>query len=424
MNWKICSKFLKIAYCSGIVGLTVLMSIRDSRTNLKHEAVIEAGSAISIDGFFDKTPDDAAFITDISSIDTSIPAIYNLKVRHDLIFTDTVSLKIEDTTGPSAEGRIKKIFSYEAIPEASDMVDHVYDISGVTSIEYAEKPDIKGGGIFRIPIRLTDNYGNQNVVYAGLAVISDDSAPVIHGINNITIVQGQTPDISTGIYATDNYSQNVSVRIDAGKLNKDVPGTYEIIYTATDDAGNKTREVSTVTVTKKPAPKKKVKKKTVSKKKTVTRVKKKAKTSYYSREADRMANALIKKLRRSNNVETARAIFNWVHKNVHYVHSSSRFSGKRAAYQGLKYHSGNCRVFAYTCQLLLNKAGIRNMIVTRYPITSTEHFWNLVYMNGGWYHCDATPFRSHPSVYFKLTDSQLDKYHRFKKSKYPARAKS
>jgi hypothetical protein len=76
----------------------------------------------------------------------------------------------------------------------------------------------------------------------------------------------------------------------------------------------------------------------------------------------------LKKLKRGSDVETARAIFNWVHKNVHYVYSSSRLSGKRAAYEGLAKHKGNCRVIAYTCQILLNKAGIPNMIVTRYPL--------------------------------------------------------
>ena len=61
------------------------------------------------------------------------------------------------------------------------------------------------------------------------------------------------------------------------------------------------------------------------------------------------------------------------------------------------------------------------MIVTRYPVT-TRHYWNLVYMNGGWYHCDATPFVGHRGIYFKLTDAKLDKHHKFKKNKYPARA--
>jgi transglutaminase/protease-like cytokinesis protein 3 len=248
------------------------------------------------------------------------------------------------------------------------------------------------------------------VIPAKLVVIRDSSSPVIHGITDKSIVQGETPDLSKGVYATDDISNNIPVRIDASKLKTDVPGKYEIIYKAQDDAGNTTTGVSTVTVNAKPQPKTK-------KKATV----KKRSTNYG--QADKLAEALLKKLKRGSKTETARAIFKWVHNNIHYVHSASKLKGKRAAYQGLTRHSGNCRVFAYTCQLLLNKAGIRNMIVSRYPVT-THHYWNLVYLDGGWYHCDATPFRGHNGIYFKLTDAKLDKHHKFKKDKYPARATS
>ena len=392
--------------------MTVLLSIRDSKANLKKEAVIEAGSSIRIEDFFSKLPEDAGFVTDISSIDTAVPAVYKLKVRYSFVFTDTVSLRIEDTTAPTGDGLTKSILSYEALPDASEMVENVYDLNGIASIEYDVTPDTAEGGDIYAPIRLTDCYGNSSVIPAKLVVIKDLSSPEIHGIADISIVQGETPDLSSGVYATDDISKNIPVRIDASKLKTDVPGKYEIIYHARDDAGNTTVRKSTVTVTAKPAPEKQAKKKAPVKKKTVD----------YSR-ADKIAEALVKKLKKGSATETARAIFKWVHKNIHYVHSGSKLTGKKAAYQGLTKHSGNCRVYAYTCQLLLNKAGIRNMIVTRYPVT-THHYWNLVYLDGGWYHCDATPFRSHPSIYFKLTDAQLDKYHKFKKSKYPARATS
>lgn len=432
MNREKLGTFLKIGYCFGIVVLIVLMSFRDSKANLKREAVIEAGSPIRVEDFFNVTPDDAGFITDVSSIDTNIPAVYNLKIHYDLIFTETVSLKIQDTTGPTGSGIAFRMFSYESLPEAKDLVKDANDISGISSIEYESVPDVSGGGVIRTPVKLTDNYGNSSVVLAQLVVFVDSTAPEIHGVENIEIVQGTTPDLSNGIFATDNYSDDIAVRINASGFNKDVPGKYEITYTAQDDAGNTSSEVAVVTVNKKAVTKKKKTKKTKkTTKKTTKNIKKANKSSYYSKRADQMASALVKKLKRGSDVETARAIFNWVHKNVHYVYSSSRLSGKRAAYEGLAKHKGNCRVIAYTCQILLNKAGIPNMIVTRYPlitkdksIPQTMHLWNLVYMNGGWYHCDATPYISHPGVYFKLTDKQLDKYHKFKKSKYPPRATS
>jgi len=410
LNRKHLGTFLKAAYCAGIVVLTVLMSFRDSKANVKKEAVIEAGSPIKIGDFFSKTPDDASFVTDISSIDTSVPAVYKLKVHYDYVLTETVSLRIEDTVAPTGDGLTKSILSYEKLPAASELVSNAYDLSGIASIEYAVTPDTTEGGDIYAPIRLTDSYGNSSVIPAKLVVIRDSSSPVIHGITDKSIVQGETPDLSKGVYATDDISNNIPVRIDASKLKTDVPGKYEIIYKAQDDAGNTTTGVSTVTVNAKPQPKTK-------KKATV-----KNRSTNYG-QADKLAEALLKKLKRGSKTETARAIFKWVHNNIHYVHSASKLKGKRAAYQGLTRHSGNCRVFAYTCQLLLNKAGIRNMIVSRYPVT-THHYWNLVYLDGGWYHCDATPFRSHKGIYFKLTDAKLDKHHKFKKDKYPARATS
>lgn len=400
--------FLKAAYCAGIAVMTVLFSMRDSRSNLIRETVIEAGRPITLESFFKKAPDDAAFVTDVSSIDTSVPSIYKIILRYDYCFTETVTLHIEDNVAPTAEGVTRMIRSYEDIPPASEMVENAYDLSGISSIEYVNEPDVSNGGIVYAPVRLTDSYGNSSTVQARFVVTSDTTPPVIFGVSDTSMEQGQTPDLANGVYATDNISKNVPVRVDASKLDITQPGTYEITYIAKDDAGNEATAKSYVTVTAKAAAKKPAGKK-----------KKKSSGSY--KNVDALASKLVKQLKKGNDVETARAIFKWVHKNIHYVHNASKLTGKRAAYQGLAKRTGNCRVYAYTCQILLNKAGIRNMIVSRYPVT-TRHYWNLVYMDGGWYHCDATPFRDHQKLYFKLTDAQLDYHHKFKKNKYPARA--
>ena len=417
MSKKLLGTVLKALYLAGIAAITVIFSIRDSRTNLKSEYILEAGKPVTIESFFGKVPDDAGFITDMSAIDTSVPAVYRIIIHHDIIFDDTVTLRIEDNTGPSANGLTRTVYSFNELPEAKDMVSDVYDLSGISSIEYEKKPDISVEGIVNAPVKLTDNYGNTSVVQASFIVTKDTTAPVIHGIKDISVTQGENPDLSTGIYATDDTTDNISVRIDASKLEISVPGTYEITYIAKDDAGNTATTVSKVTVNKKPVNKTASANKSAVKK--TTKVKKKP---AYGK-VDQLASKLLKKLKRGSDVETARAIFKWVHNNIHYVHNASRLTGKKAAYYGLTRRSGNCRVFAWTSKILLDKAGIRNMIVSRYPVT-TRHFWNLVYMNGGWYHCDATPFLSHPKLYFKLTDAQLDKHHKFKKSKYPARATS
>ena len=414
MSRKALGTVLKALYLAGIAGITVCFSIRDAGSNIIREAVTEAGVPVKIESFFKKLPDDAEFITDLSSIDFNTPAVYKIKVHHDIVFDDTVTVRIEDTTAPTADGLTKKVLSYGELPEAKDMVENAFDLNGISSVEYDKTPDITGGGTVQVPIRVTDNYGNYSITQATFIVTEDTKAPVIRGIKDVTVTQGENPDLSAGVYAKDDVTDNVSVKIDASNLDYTVPGKYKIIYTARDDAGNTATAESTVTVKKKPeVPVKKVaKKKTAPTKKKID----------YSK-VNQLAAKLVKKLRKGSDVETARAIFKWVHKNITYVHDGSKMTGKKAAYFGLTRRTGNCRVYAWTCKILLDKAGIKNMIVSRYPVT-TRHYWNLVYLNGGWYHCDATPFLDHRGIYFKLTDAKLDKHHKFKKNKYPARATS
>ena len=65
-----------------------------------------------------------------------------------------------------------------------------------------------------------------------------------------------------------------------------------------------------------------------------------------------------------------------------------------------------------------------NDIDTAYNIFDTNgHYWNLVQLNGEWYHCDATVFRDRYEMYFMCTDDEIDDgHHDFDHSLYPERA--
>ena len=124
-----------------------------------------------------------------------------------------------------------------------------------------------------------------------------------------------------------------------------------------------------------------------------------------------------------NDVDTAREIFNWVHSNVYYQAMTSELSFEDAAYRGFTRKSGDCYVYFACAKMLLDCAGIPNMMVRRSPVTRNGHYWHLVYLNGEWWHCDSTVFRNHPGVYFMLTDDQIrDSNHQFDGSLYPMRA--
>jgi hypothetical protein len=149
-------------------------------------------------------------------------------------------------------------------------------------------------------------------------------------------------------------------------------------------------------------------------------------TSYdKSSPAYEIAEDIMADLWRDNDVDTAYEIFNWVHSNISYQTMTSYESFEEAAYGGFTRRSGDCYVYFACSKMLLDIAGIPNLMVERYPVETNSHFWNLVQIDGLWYHCDATVFRDHPDMYFLCTDYEIDDgHHSFDASLYPERAES
>ncbi len=147
-------------------------------------------------------------------------------------------------------------------------------------------------------------------------------------------------------------------------------------------------------------------------------------TSYdKSSPAYSIAEDIMADLWRDNDIDTAYEIFNWVHSNISYQTLTSYESFEEAAYSGFTRRSGDCYVYFACSKMLLDIAGIPNLMVERYPVETNSHYWNLVQIDGLWYHCDATVFRDHPGMYFLLTDDEIDDgHHSFDHSLYPERA--
>ena len=136
-----------------------------------------------------------------------------------------------------------------------------------------------------------------------------------------------------------------------------------------------------------------------------------------------IAENILSTLQCDNDIDTAWEIFNWVHSNVYYQPVTESMSFEDAAYRGFTRKSGDCYVYFACSKMLLDCAGIPNLMVERYPVYSNSHYWNLVDLNGEWYHCDATVFKDHPDMYFMCTDEEIDdEHHSFDSSLYPERA--
>ena len=411
-----------------IVGMVVLLIVAvvcgialfksfDEDAEIKTDVTIEAGTMITLDAFFDHVPANAAFLTDISGIDTREPAAYQLRIGYGNNQVADVILRIEDHTGPTGDVVPMTFYLNWKMPDAKECVTNLYDLSGIAKIEYQEgTPKFSKGGEFQVPVIVTDVYGNSTVFQVPFTIIDDHTPPVIKGVHDF-VLDGNPDQLNflAGVTATDDFDPNPVITVDDSAVNYTKAGIYEILYKAIDKAGNIGTAKAKLEV-KMPA--EEVKNTSSSNGDNGT---------YYVGDGDpyALAESILSGLRRGNDVETARAIFNWVHDTLWFKLLSGTPDYEAAAYRGFTLHSGDCYVYYSCCKMLLDCAGIPNMRVDRYPAYNGNiHFWLLVKLNGEWYHCDATEgYSDHPGVWFMCTDAEIDdKYHQFDGSLYPERA--
>lgn len=199
------------------------------------------------------------------------------------------------------------------------------------------------------------------------------------------------------VTATDNRDGRVTVKADTSKINWKKEGVYRIYYRATDLAGNTATSWAKVRV-------------------------------LIPGSSEYAADRVLRSITRPgwSDTKKAKAIHRYVSGHCSYVHSSAHVQWRTAALRGMRYQSGDCYTYYSICRLLLTRAGIPNVMIKRYPTYIGRHFWNLVYVQGGWYHFDTTP-RSRRRNLCLRTDAQMWGAYRgatfqFNKSLYPKRA--
>lgn len=240
--------------------------------------------------------------------------------------------------------------------------------------------------------------------------VPDKKAPVFSGwIKGNSVCHSQiyktyysdrkkTYKFTDHIEAEDDRDGPVSIKADTSGINWNKTGVYKIKYTAVDKAGNKASTWAKAQVFA---------------------------TSTPERIADQVLASITKK--GWSDERKARAIYKYVRKNCSYVNHTKHTNWRSAAVTGLRYSSGDCYTYYAISRLLLTRAGIMNFGIKRYPTSIGRHYWNLVYVRGGWYHFDTTP-RASGGVFCLVTDSQLKSYSPggrtfgFKNSLYPKRA--
>lgn len=226
----------------------------------------------------------------------------------------------------------------------------------------------------------------------------DVTAPVIEGVRNLTVEQGKSILYKKGVSVTDDWDSEVTLEVDASQVNLNVPGVYNVFYYAEDQTGNRAEAMCTVTVTEPP--------------------------QITEEEVYALADQLLAEIITDSmtKYEQAETLWRWCHDNITYRYSSSEHDILSGAYRGLHDRNGDCYIYYATYALLLTRCDIDNICVTRVG-GSSSHWWSLVNVGDGWYHCDSSPRSIKASFFtcFMQTDEQVAAYSDYYVTLFPDR---
>lgn len=371
------------------VGNTTLLETRLCISNLKREYVLEAGDVMpQAEEFLEQVPGledtQISYLTIASTIDTSVLGSQSILMLVDGVELET-SVRIVDTIHPAFT--VKHVDGYVGkVLDASSFVDSVTDMTAVT-YSYAQEPDWSKEGSGSAQVTVTDAAGNATTELVTYKLKKDTTPPEV-SLSVIDIIIGEPVSYKKAVGYSDNADKKdeLKLEVDNSRVDPSKVGTYKVVYTVTDTAGNSTTKEGTVKVlAEKPV--------------------------YYDRDvvnakADEILAGILKD--GMTQMEQAKAIYNWVHSKIGYISHSEKGDMVRGAYEGLFDRRGDCFVYACTAKVLLTRAGIKNMDIVKSTV-NPAHYWNLVDVGDGWYHFDATP-RKDKTVFFMWTDEQLREY--------------
>lgn len=236
----------------------------------------------------------------------------------------------------------------------------------------------------------------------------DREAPVLSGIHDFTIYQGDTVSYMSGITATDEMDVNPSITVDNSAVDLSRPGEYQIVYTATDASGNSIQKKATVTV--------------MEKQEGFVDLD----TIYAA------ADAKLEEIIRDNATmkQQVHDVYAWARIYLSYGGHSDRTDWLQTAYVMLTAGKGDCYGYWAVTKLLFERLEIPNIDVRKVKKSAddTDHFWSLVSLDGGdtWYHFDSTPRYGEGDDFCLVTDAFIDAYsdshkgsHNRDKSLYP-----
>lgn len=218
---------------------------------------------------------------------------------------------------------------------------------------------------------------------------ADTQPPQIMGVNHLAVFVGSTVSYRSGILVTDDMDPAPMLRVDSSRVDLTTPGTYPVVYTATDRAGNASSQETTITITQ--APDTYVDEDTIKAK------------------ADEILSRIL--TRDMTPREQVEAVYDYIENHHYYVANFDKSDYMQAAYLMMTENRGDCYGYYALARLFFERMGLPNLTVTRTPndVRTTNHWWNMVSLDdgGSWYHFDSTPHLTYPTRTCLVTDAFL-----------------
>lgn len=216
---------------------------------VRRKVTVEAGTKLDVKDFLKREKVKGSFVTDLSKVSLNHVGERDiiLKVRGK---ERKSRLIVQDTKAPKAESASVVVNVNDKL-EAKELVRNIQDATDV-KCSFKEKPDLSKAGNITAGITLTDEGGNTKEVISNIEVVVDREPPAIEGIEPLTGFIGEPVSYESTLTVTDNCMGDIDIQVDSSKVDTNTAGTYDVIYTAVDRAGNKTEASTTVTITEKP----------------------------------------------------------------------------------------------------------------------------------------------------------------------------
>lgn len=371
------------------------------------DVYVEAGTSdCDVKEFLKKENPTAIFTAD-STFNADLPGDYDLKIKAEIpVFGEKefpTTLHVQDTVAPKltlAEDSIE-MYTTAAPPEIADLVESVDDVTDCT-IDFEKSYDFTKEGQFDITILAKDTSGNETKGSIPCKVIADVTPPEIKGVEPLVIAQGDAVSYKKNIEVVDDQDENPTLEVDSTGVNVDKRGVYTVIYRATDAAGNTSEKTASVKIVS-------------------AKIAAATEETVYAKADEILAEIITPGM---TQLEQARAVFDWVVKNITYSETAGIDDVLSAAYKGMFNRIGDCTVKQKTAEVMLNRLGIKNMEIEKIRDTR-GHYWLLIDVGEGWYHYDPN-LQLDGTLIFYWHDADLWEYsnahkntHNYDPSKYP-----